>query len=105
MSVSESLSVVTVFLFQDGLFNLRAHAIVKEQDIPIDKFFQLRSNWFQGVLFLNLAIRSAEMGHQGDGFGFMIEAVLDSWQSSNDALIIGDLVRRYLFLWNLCAVN
>ena len=41
------------------------------------------------------------MGHQGDGFGFMINAVFDSWQRRNDTLVVGDFVWRNLFLWNL----
>ena len=45
------------------------------------------------------------MGHQSDGLGFMLDAVFDGGQRSNDTLIVGDLVWRNLFLGNLSGVN
>ena len=41
------------------------------------------------------------MGHQSDGFGFMIDTVLDSWQCSNNTLVVGDFVWWNFFLRNL----
>jgi len=41
------------------------------------------------------------MGHQDDGFGFMIDTVFDSWQCCDDTLVVGDFVWGSFFLWNL----
>ena len=50
---------------------------------------------------MRLAIRSTEVGHQSDGFGFMVDAVLDSWQCCNNTLVIGNFVWCSFFLRNL----
>jgi hypothetical protein len=45
------------------------------------------------------------VGHQSDCFCFMVNAVLDGWQCSDDALIVCDFVWSSLLLWNLSRVN
>lgn len=92
---------ITVFLFSNCLFDFGTDAVVEEQDFTVEKFLQLFSDRLQRILFGGFAIRSPEMGHQGDSFSFMVDAVLDGWQCSDDTLIVGDLVRGSPLLWNL----
>jgi hypothetical protein len=68
----------TVFLFGNSLFDFGANAVIEEQDFAVEEFLQLFCDWFQRVFFGWFAVRSAEMGHQGDYFGMMIDTILDS---------------------------
>jgi hypothetical protein len=76
---SKFLQGSTVFLFSDSLFDFRTHAVIEKQDFAVKKFFQFLGDRFQGVLFLDFAIRSSKVGHQSNSFGFMIDAVFDGW--------------------------
>jgi hypothetical protein len=95
----------TVFLFGNCLFDFGTDAVMEEQDFAVKEFLQFFSNWFQRIFFRGFAIRSTEVGHQSDCFCFMVNAVLDGWQCSDDALIVCDFVWSSLLLWNLSRVN
>lgn len=52
--------------FVDSLLGLRSDAFVDESDRLAQLFLKLSRYGFERVLFVDLAVGSAEMGHQND---------------------------------------
>jgi hypothetical protein len=96
------LAGVTIALvFINPFLDFGSDTIIKENDIPFEEFFQFLSDGLERVFFRGLAIGTAEMGHQGDCFGMVIDAVLDGWQRSDNALVVCDLVGSSFLLGDL----
>jgi alpha-acetolactate decarboxylase len=41
------------------------------------------------------------MGHENDGFGTIVDGILDRRQSTNDSLVVGDLGVGLLVEWDV----
>lgn len=94
------LDVVTEVLEQNdrassrvgaGLLDLGADAVVEESDVGVEQLLELLGNGLQRVLLNTLAVGTAEVRHQDDALGALLESVLNCGQSSGDALVVGDL--------------
>jgi hypothetical protein len=102
--VNELLVGGTIALaFSNAFLDFGSDTVIKENDIAFEEFFQFLSDGLEGVLFRALAIGTAEMRHQSDCFGMVIDAVLDGWQGSNNALVICDLVGSSFLLGDLAS--
>jgi len=53
---------------------------------------------------LGLAVWSAEVRHEDNGFGAMVDSVLDGGQSADDALVVCDLVSVEGYIEVLAAI-
>lgn len=75
-----------------NLFSLLADAVLGEDDRLAKQLLQLSSNRLQAVLGIGLAIGTAEVGHEDNGLSTILNGVLDGRQSTDDTLIVGDLL-------------
>jgi hypothetical protein len=97
------VELTITLVFSDAFLNFRANTIIKEDDIALEEFLQFLSNGFERVFLRALTIWTAEMGHQGDCFGLVVDTVFDGRQSSDNALIVCDFVGRSFLLGDLVA--
>lgn len=76
----------------DGLLGGLADAVVGESDLlAAEELLELSDDGLEGVLSVGLAVGAAEVGHKDDGFGAIVDGVLDGGEGANDALVVGDL--------------
>lgn len=74
----------------DGLLDLGADAVLSEGDGLAEQLGQDGDDGLKAVLLVDLAVRTAEVGHQDDGLGAIVDGILDGGQSTDDALVVGD---------------
>jgi len=78
--------------FVDGLLGSFADAVIGEGDLlAAEELLELGNNGLEGVLGVDLAVGAAEVGHQDDGFGAILDSVLDGGEGAGDTLVVGDL--------------
>lgn len=76
----------------DGLLGGLANAVVGEGDLlAAEELLELGDDGLERVLGVGLAVGAAEVGHQDDGFGAIVNGVLDGGDGAGDALVVGDL--------------
>lgn len=76
----------------DGLLRGLADAVVGESDLlATEELLELGDDGLEGVLGVDLAVGTAEVGHQDDGLRAILNSVLDGGESTDDALVVGDL--------------
>lgn len=80
-----------VSLVDDGL-NLGADAVRSKGDLLAEELLELRNDRLQRVLFVDGAIGTAEVGHQDDGLGAIVEGVLNGGDGADNALVVGDFL-------------
>lgn len=73
----------------DGLLNVFADTVLGEDDVAAEQFLQLGHNRLQAVLGVLLAIGTAEVGHQDNGLGAIVDSILDRRQSTDNTLGVG----------------
>lgn len=78
----------------DRILNLFSNTIVCENDLCAQQFLQLRNHWLQTILLVDLAVWTAEVGHEDDRFGPIVNGIFDRWQSSDDTLVVCDFLVR-----------
>jgi hypothetical protein len=78
----------------DRLFNLFPNAIGGECDILAQQLLELWNNRLQTVLGIGFAIWPTKMRHENDSFGSMVDGVLDGGDSTDNTLVVGDLLVR-----------
>jgi hypothetical protein len=76
----------------DGLLDLGADTVVGEGNLLADKLLKLSNNGLQRVLLVDLAVRAAQVGHEDDGLGAIVDGVLDGRDSTGNALVVGDVL-------------
>jgi hypothetical protein len=82
----------TVLGVVDGLLNLGADTVVGEGDLLADELLELSDNGLQRVLFGDLAIGTAKVGHEDNGLGAILDSVLDGRDGTGDTLVVGDVL-------------
>lgn len=75
----------------DGLLDLRTDTVLGEDNALAELLLELGHDGLQGVLGVGLAIGTAQVGHQDDGLGAVVDGILDGGQSTDDTLGVGDL--------------
>lgn len=76
----------------DGLLDVLAHAVLREDNTATKQLLQLRNHGLQTVLEVLLAVGTTEVGHEDDGLGAMVDSVLDGGESTDDTLVVGDVL-------------
>lgn len=76
----------------DNLLDLGADRVGREGDALAEELLELGHDGLQRVLGVDLAVGTAEMGHEDDGLCAMVDGVLDGGDGADDALGVGDLV-------------
>ena len=76
----------------NDLLDVLANTFVAEDDALAEKLLELGSNGLQAVLGVLLAIRTAEMGHQDNGLGAVVDGILDGGEGTDNTLVVGDVL-------------
>ena len=76
----------------DGLLDLGADTVVGEGDLLADELLELSNNGLQRVLLVDLAVGTAEVGHEDNGLGAIVDGVLDGRDGTGNTLVIGDVL-------------
>jgi len=76
----------------DSLLGFLANRVLSEDNAAAQELLELRDNGLQTVLGIDLAIRTAEMGHEDDGLGAILDGVLDGGEGTDDTLVVGDFL-------------
>lgn len=75
----------------DRLLHFRADAVVGEGHfLSAEQLLELRDDGLKAVFGVHVAVWAAEVGHEHDGFGAMVDGVLDGGEGADDALVVGD---------------
>lgn len=82
----------TVVGLVDNVLNLGADRIGGKGDGLAEKLLELSNNGTERVLFVGRAVGSAEVGHEDDGLGAIVESMLDGGEGTDDALVVGDVL-------------
>jgi hypothetical protein len=98
-----SVGVTIAHAFSNLFLDFGSDTVIKENDIAFEECFQFLSDGLEGVLFRALAIGTAEMGHQGNCFGMVVDTIPDGWQGSDNALVVCDLVGSSFLLGDLAS--
>lgn len=76
----------------DGLLRGLADAVVGEGDLlAVQELLELSRDGLEGVFGVGLAVGAAQVGHQDDSLGAILDGVLDGGEGADDALVVGDL--------------
>lgn len=76
----------------DGILDRLANAVVGEGDALAKELLQLGNNRLEAVFCVWLSVWSAKVGHEDDGFGAIVDGVLDCGKCADYALVVGDLL-------------
>lgn len=75
-----------------GLLGLGTNAVLSEGDALAEKLLKHGNNGLQAVLGVDLAIGAAEVGHEHNSLGTVVDSILDGGQSTNDTLGVGNVL-------------
>ena len=76
----------------DNLLNLGADGVRGDGHALAQQLLELGHHRLQRVLGVDLAVRAAEVGHQDDSLGAIVDSVLDGGDGTSDALGVGDFL-------------
>lgn len=76
----------------DGLLGLGADAVLGEEDGLAQQLLELGDDGLQAVLGVDLAVGTAQVGHEDNGLGAILNGVLDGGQGTDDTLVVGDFL-------------
>lgn len=75
-----------------SLLGLRANAVLGEDNALAEKLLELGDNRLQAVLGVDLAIRAAQMRHEHNGLGTVLNGILDGGEGTNNTLRVGNVL-------------
>lgn len=76
----------------NGLLGLSTDTVVSEDDALAEKLLEHRDDGLQAVLGVDLAVGAAEVGHEHNGLGAVLNGILDGGKGTNDTLGVGDVL-------------
>jgi hypothetical protein len=76
----------------DDLLDLGADTVGGEGNLLAEKLLELGDNRLERVLLVGGAVGATEVGHEDDGLGAMLEGVLDGGESTDNSLVVGDVL-------------
>lgn len=76
----------------DGLLDFGADTVAGEGDLLADELLELSNDGLQRVLGVDLAVRAAQVGHEDDSLGAIVDGVLDGGDGTGNALVVGDVL-------------
>jgi hypothetical protein len=75
----------------DSILDLFADAVLGENDLPAQLPLEFRNHNLQTIFRVPLAVRAAQMRHQNNNLGSIVDRILDRGQSTDDAVVVGDV--------------
>ena len=75
----------------DDILDLGTNAVGSKGDRLAEKLLELRDDGLEGVLFVDGTVGTAEVGHEDDGLGAIVEGALDGRDGADDALGVRDI--------------
>jgi len=72
------------------LLNFLSNAIVKESNVLSKQLLQFTGDRCKRTFLHLLSVGTAQMRHQDDGLGAVVDSILDGGQGADDALVVGD---------------
>jgi len=76
----------------DDLLNLGTDTVGGEGDLLAQELLELGNNRLEGVLLVGRAVGAAEVRHEDDGLGAIVEGVLDGGEGTDNSLVVGDVL-------------
>lgn len=76
----------------DNGLDLGADAVGGKGDGLAQQALELGDDGLEGVLGVDGAVGAAEVGHEDDGLGAIVEGVLDGRDGADDALVVCDFL-------------
>ena len=76
----------------DGILYRLADAVVGEGNALAEELLEFGNNRLETVLRVGLTVWPAEVGHEDDCLGAIVDGVLDGGKSADNALVVGDLL-------------
>lgn len=76
----------------DGLLGLSTDTVISEGDALSEKLLEHGHDGLQAVLGVDLAIGAAEVGHEDNGLGAVVDGILDGGEGTDDTLGVGDVL-------------
>lgn len=76
----------------DSLLDLLADAVFREDDALAEQLLELGNDGLQAVLGVLLAVGAAEVGHEDNRLGAILDGVLDGGQGTDDTLVVRDVL-------------
>lgn len=89
--VLEENNLGVVGLVDHGL-DLRADTVGGHLDALAQKLLELRDDGLQAVLLVDLTVGTAEVGHQDNSLGAVVDGIFDGGDGTGDTLVVGDLL-------------
>jgi hypothetical protein len=76
----------------DDLLNLWSDAVWSEGDAAAEKLLELWNDRLERELLVDLSIGAAQVGHQDNSLGTVVDGILDGWDSTGNTLCVGDVL-------------
>ena len=76
----------------DDLLNLGTDTVGGEGDLLAQELLELGNDRLERVLLVRGAVGAAEVGHEDDGLGAIVEGVLDGGEGTDNSLVVGDVL-------------
>lgn len=76
----------------DNLLDLWSDAVRSEGDAAAEKLLELWNDGLERELVVDLAIWAAQVGHQDNSLGAVVDGILDGWDGTGDTLCVGDVL-------------
>ncbi len=84
---------LTLLSIVNNLLHLRTNAVWGKGNASAEELLELWDDWLERELLVNLAVWTAQVGHQDDGLCPVLQSVLDGWDSAGDALGVSYFLR------------
>lgn len=75
-----------------NLLNLWSDAVRSEGDAATEKLLELRNDRLERELFVDLSIWAAQVGHQDNSLGAVVDGILDGGDGTGNTLCVGDVL-------------
>jgi hypothetical protein len=82
----------TVVRLVDDLLDLGANAVGGEGDRLAEELLQLGDDGPQRIFGVGQAIGTAQVGHEDDGLGAIVDGILDRWDGADNPLRVCDVL-------------
>lgn len=76
----------------DDLLDLGTDTVGGEGNLLAQELLELGNDGLERVLLVGRAVGAAEMGHEDDGLGAIVEGVLDGGEGTDNSLVVGDVL-------------
>lgn len=82
----------TIIGLVDNLLDLGSDRVGSKGDGLSEKLLKLRNDGLEGVLGVGRSVGTSKVGHEDHGLGAIVDGVLDGGESTDDTLVVGDVL-------------